>query len=276
MRAKEFIPSTLLILSLLVACNSETTFSTESIPTDTILPATHTPTHTPAKTSTVTPTEEPEEWTYVVLGDSTSWGFPDFYAKYIESDLGINVTVLNRSRSDLSSGRLLEMIREDQELRSEIENATVISYTANPTDHIGLRLSSGYGKHDCSDEALEGYKADLEEIVSEIFALRQGSPTIIRAMDLYCPTYGRWEKREDGMFDEYRRCFDAVNDVIRQVAEENNIPLANVYDVFNGINHDEDPVEKGYILSDGEHTNRTGSQVIADVFRELGYEFITP
>ena len=34
-----------------------------------------------------------EEWDYVVLGDSSAWGFPEYYAAHIEEDLGVKVTV---------------------------------------------------------------------------------------------------------------------------------------------------------------------------------------
>jgi lysophospholipase L1-like esterase len=49
-----------------------------------------------------------------------------------------------------------------------------------------------------------------------------------------------------------------------------------VYDAFNGPNHDQDPRDKGYIGSDGMHTNETGQDIIADLLRELGYEYSVP
>ena len=49
--------------------------------------------------------------------------------------------------------------------------------------------------------------------------------------------------------------------------------VAQVYDAFNGLNHDEGPREKDYIGGDdGEHTTEAGQKVIADLMRELGYD----
>ena len=39
------------------------------------------------------PKIEAKEWNLVVLGDSTSWGFGQYYAAAIESDMGVKVTV---------------------------------------------------------------------------------------------------------------------------------------------------------------------------------------
>ena len=40
-----------------------------------------------------------KEWDYVVLGDSSAWGFPKYYAAYIEEDLGVKVTVHDMTNS---------------------------------------------------------------------------------------------------------------------------------------------------------------------------------
>ncbi|KPK64430.1 hypothetical protein AMJ83_01570 [candidate division WOR_3 bacterium SM23_42] len=215
-----------------------------------------------------------EEWDYVVLGDSSAWGFPEYYAAHIEEDLGVKVTVHDWTVGGLSSGKLLSMLRDDEELRETISKAEVISYCANPGDHIGWHIITGEGRHDCSAKALVGYKSDLDRIINEIFSLRKGKPTLIRAMDFYVPIHSEW--RERGKYEENRRCWTAFNETIHEAAAEFKIPVARVYDAFNGANHGEDPREKGYIGDDGLHTNEIGQKVIADQFRKLGYEPITP
>ncbi|UCG93306.1 MAG: SGNH/GDSL hydrolase family protein [candidate division WOR-3 bacterium] len=215
-----------------------------------------------------------KEWNYVVLGDSSAWGFSKYYAAHIEEDMGIKVTVHDRTVGGLSSGQLLSMLRDDQKLRSAISEAEVVTFIANPGDHIGWHIITGKGWHDCSPEALAGYKSDLDEIIKEIFALRKGTPTIIRAMDFYVPIHSEWKKR--GEYEENRRCWNALNETIHQAAAEHNIPVAHVYDAFNGPDHNEDPRDKGYIRDDGLHTNEEGQKVIADLFRKLGYKRIIP
>lgn len=216
-----------------------------------------------------------KEWDYVVLGDSSAWGFSKYYAAHIEEDLGVKVTVHDRTVGGLSSGQLLRLLRKDVwELRETISEAEVVTFIANPADHIGWRIATGKGKHDCSPEALAGYKADLDDIIAEIFSLRSGSPTIVRAMDSYVPIYSDW--KEWGEYEENKRCWEALVKTIHQAAAEHKIPVARVYDAFNGPDHDEDPKDKGYIGDDGKHTNEKGQKVIADLFRKLGYKTIVP
>lgn len=211
-----------------------------------------------------------KEWDYVVLGDSSTWGFPKYFAAHIETDLGVKVKVHDRSVGGLSTGQLLKMLNNDKELRNIISEAEVVTFIANPGEHIGWRIITGEGWHDCSSEALAGYKSDLDEIIKEIFLLRKGSPTVIRAMDFYIPIHIEWKKR--GEYEENRRCWNALNETVHHAAEEHNIPVAHVYDAFNGQDHNEDPRDKGYIGDDGLHTNEEGQKVIADLFRKLGYE----
>ena len=215
-----------------------------------------------------------KEWDYVVLGDSSAWGFPKYYAAHIEEDLGVKVTVHDWTVGGLSSGKLLSMLRDDGELREAISKAEVVTFIANPGDHIGWRIITGEGRHDCSAEAFARYKFDLDEIIKEIFSLRKGNSTIIRAMDFYVPIHSEW--RERGEYEENRRCWNDLNETVHQSAAEYKIPVARVYDALNGPDHDEDPREKGYIGDDGLHTNEKGQKVIADLFRKLGYEPVTP
>ena len=54
------------------------------------------------------------------------------------------------------------------------------------------------------------------------------------------------------------------------------MPVARVFEAFNGPEHDQDPRDKGYIGGDGVHTTALGRQVIADCLRELDYGFVNP
>ena len=54
------------------------------------------------------------------------------------------------------------------------------------------------------------------------------------------------------------------------------VPIANAFDAWNGIDHNEDPVEKGFTQEDDIHPNELGARVIAQLLRELGYEPIVP
>jgi hypothetical protein len=71
-------------------------------------------------------------------------------------------------------------------------------------------------------------------------------------------------------------CWTTFNESIRIAAEENNIPLISVYDLFNGPNHDEDPREKGYIGGMGLFPSGEGALAIAESIREEGYDPVAP
>ncbi len=217
---------------------------------------------------------EAKEWDLVVLGDSTAWGFGQYYAAAIEADLGVKVTLNDLWRGGLTTRQLLDDLRTFDVYRKAIKDAEVITFIANPTDHIGWAIVGEGDKYDCSPKALAGYKADLDAIIKEISALRKGKPTLIRTYDFYNAIYGEWKK--SSKYEEYKRCWEAVSVTIHQVAAEKNIPVAEVYAAFNGPNHNEDPKDKGYIQPDGEHPSEAGAQVIAEAFRKLGYVPIVP
>jgi len=168
-----------------------------------------------------------------------------------------------------------------QPLRDLIREAEVVVFFANPLDSVSETHPFDWDCFyscdkpvDCSPETFETYKAHLDAIYGEILALRNGSPTIIRALDSYILRYSQWVKC--GIAEECTVCWENFTATVHQAAADHNIPVAHVYDAFNGPNHDEDPREKGYIGPGGEHTSEAGQKIIADLLRELGYEPVAP
>ena len=251
---------------------------------------------TPTATSTTKAPEEIKEWDYVVFGDSTAWGFPRYYASYMEKDLGVKVTIYDKTVGGLSAADILGRLRIDESLRKLVSEAEVVTLIGNPnlsmgdtpeslekyiewqeqpswdedcTDNDSYRLPG-----DCSPEIFESYIENIKGIIEEILSLRNGMPTIIRAMDYYMPLYSEW--KEWGIQEECTCCWENFNNAIHQAAAAYNVPVARVYDAFNGPNHDEDPREKGYIGPDGVHVSEAGQKVIADLMQKLGYKPVTP
>jgi lysophospholipase L1-like esterase len=56
-----------------------------------------------------------------------------------------------------------------------------------------------------------------------------------------------------------------------KVAAEHGIPIARVYEAFNGRNGDEDPLRNGYVITDSLHPSDAGADLIAKLIRERGY-----
>jgi hypothetical protein len=174
----------------------------------------------PAATPTPTvPMPEPgPEWDYVVLGDSVTFGFPNYYAAHIEADLGVKVTVHYWSRDGLRSTKLLEMLRNDEDLRSDISEAEVVTFHI-PAGAIGDAQRSyragtcgGTDNQDCLREAVRLLKADIDAIITEILSLTSTSDTIIRAMEFYNPGVSEWKGL--GIFEEINPYHAAHNEYL--------------------------------------------------------------
>jgi hypothetical protein len=185
--------------------------------------------------------------------------------------------VRDRWQGGLSATSLLNKLQNNEQWRGWARDAEVVVYFGNPLGSATGDwdcIPRGNYVNDCSPETFIGYRETLEAIVEEIFALREGEPTIIRATDFYVPILRQW--REAGLEEACTQCLENMIEAIHQAAAAHNVPVAHVYDAFNGPNHDEDPRDKGYIASDGQHTSVLGQQVIAGLLRELGYEPVAP
>ena len=242
----------------------------------------------PPGTPAVTPTEATPTWDYVALGDSVPAGYGVggrsyvvYYAEHMEADLGVKVTVHNWGGGGLSSDGLLVMLRNNQELRNAISEAEVVTFYIGGNDEVGMEYlyrtgtCGGADNLDCCRETLTSFSANYDAIIAEILSLRSTTDAIIRTANLYFPFVN--EHKELGIYEDFKKhCHEAFSEHIVQAASEHNIPVARVYLAFNGPNGDEDPTDKGYIQSDGEHPSEAGHRLIADLHRELGYEPLGP
>ena len=70
--------------------------------------------------------------------------------------------------------------------------------------------------------------------------------------------------REVGAYEEYKTCWGYFNNTYRKAAEEMNIPIAPVAELWNGPEWDIDPADDLGYTSEGIHPS------------ELGYEPVNP
>lgn len=240
--------------------------------------------------------DELEEWDLVYITDSSGMGVADKFADNIERDTGktVRISGYGYTVGGLSALRVLQALQSDPEslsdikfksLQADIAEAEVIVLFVTPrgdpskggVHDEGMEKCigcDGLPPEDCTLQLYEPYIENLKAIFEEILALRNGKPTIIRAVDFYNPLIS--EHRKLNMEIECTQCWEIFNTAVRQAADAFNIPFVSVYDVFNGLNHDEDPREKGYIGTDGRHTSEQGRHVIADLLSEAGYKPVEP
>lgn len=226
-------------------------------------------------------------WHLVILSDSSLWEVGEAYAARIEKDMGVKVVLEDYSFSAMSAGNVLNVLKGKptesarmEKLPSVLAEAEVVVMFLNPDLSImpgnPLDLSGCFMREapkNCELAAMQQWIADLKAIWAEIFRLRQGKATILRATDIYNPLVADWKKA--GIFDTCTACWVNQSAANRQAAEAFKIPFLNRYDLMNGADHAQDIVAKGYI-SDGEHLSKAGAQVVADLLAQMGYQPVSP
>ncbi|MHA2042852.1 MAG: SGNH/GDSL hydrolase family protein [Candidatus Thorarchaeota archaeon] len=222
-------------------------------------------------------------WDYVALGDSYPAGlgvensYVDYYAEFIEQDLGVQVEVHNFSRNYQSASLLLYQLRNKQELRDAIKDAEVITiYTGwddlnTPLELYPVELCGGEDNLDCIREEVAKLKTDIDAILDEILSLSSVQDTLIRIADTNIPFANSWIYK--GWFEILRGpCYEEWREHLIGAAERRGITVVYTYYVLNGPNGDQ-PTKDSITQDDGIHVNEEGHRLIARLHREAGYEY---
>ncbi|HEY0546189.1 MAG TPA: FG-GAP-like repeat-containing protein [Pyrinomonadaceae bacterium] len=234
------------------------------------------------------PAQAQNTWNYTALGDSLCyglWAFPgnsyvSRYRNYVQTDYNVTANLSNQGVNGWTSAQLLNALQTDQNFRTAVMNARVITWDIGGNDLLDARSTyksgscGGADNQDCLRSTLATFKTNWTAIMREILLLR-GSNVLLRTMDMYNPyivtdsTSNTWPN--DGGLNDYQAFkpyLDELNNYIHTTATINNIPCARVFVAFNGASGAEDPVNKGYISGlDGLHPNDAGHGIIATQFR---------
>jgi hypothetical protein len=198
------------------------------------------------------------------------------YAGYIEKDLGVKVTVDNRSAGGAGFLAIQDALRSDQELRNAVSQAEVITIWAFWLNDLRREFSlydadacGGEDNLDCLRKAVPPVKGAIDAVVAEVITLRSGAPTIIRIANVGNPFVAIWKKR--GIFDSLKDLLiDTVSQHIMETATRWNVRAVDSYAVLNGPDGDR-PLESQYLQTDGLHFNAEGHALLADLHRKVGY-----
>ncbi|MBE0687799.1 MAG: SGNH/GDSL hydrolase family protein [Anaerolineaceae bacterium] len=233
-----------------------------------------------------------EEWDLLWISDSIGWGVAEVYASYVSEDLGIKINLNDQRMPGLSAGKVLNLLKGGSYTNLDLMNiadyiaeAEIIVFYGNPERSVdpdnpgdwicGESPVNQCYVTNCEMDTFDLYIDHVKEIYGIIKTIRKGTPTMIRAYDSYNPRLVS-QCLPGGTFDECRACWENYSKAIHIAAEEMGVPVANVFDAWNGVDHTENPVDKGYVRDDGEHPNEKGAEVIASVLRDLGYEMTIP
>jgi hypothetical protein len=222
-----------------------------------------------------------ETWDYVTLGDSLQAGsmIAEEYAKYMEKDQRVEVMLNQLAESGTPPSYLLTKLQSNPEVREAVTNAEVITFNFSPgwADFPESRYlkgeCGGVDNQDCLHEALIKAKADWTAIADEIAALKNGDPVLIRMFST-----GTWPY--DGFYDdritakqkaEMLKYYVEVRDYVEQDAKARGIQIVRI---FADPYFDDEPPPSDYFQSDGLHLSEMGSEIVAEMLRELDYEFV--
>ena len=219
----------------------------------------------------------PEIWDLLYIQDSLGFGVADLYAERVVEELGVGVRVHNKAIGNLSAVTILDRIRDDWvEL---VRDAEIIVLFGNPrgsgyTSDVEICVSGSTVKREppvhYSKADWEPYQNVLEQIYAEIWRVRDRDPLVLRALTFINPAISAW--REAGIEPECTAALEAMNRGIAEAAETGGATLVSTYDLFNGLDHQEDPREKGWIGADGIHLSTDGMRAVAEALVAVGFE----
>jgi hypothetical protein len=220
----------------------------------------------------------------VILADSGGAGVAELYAAKAAEALDREIRVHDHSIGGARVDRILSGVRNDW--ADDVADAEIIVFYVHP---------GGYDPPSFTEPCLSGggslgYIGDppvatsvedwqefgdmLDQVYGEIWELRAGQPTILRAYGVWGPWLSRY--REMGIESACMAGEEALDQVRRASAETHGAVYVSMLDVFNGPDRDQDPGEKGWIVADGTHLDAEGQIVLTDALAAVGFEASEP
>jgi hypothetical protein len=220
-----------------------------------------------------------EVWDLLYFQDSLGFGVADRYAEHIRTTVGVEVVVHDKAIGNLEAVRVLDRIRGNKAVdwSGLVREAEVIVFFGNPdgsgtTSDIDICISGSMATREPpvhnTEEDWMPYEAVLDDVYREIWRIRDGEPVVLRAVGFINPAISAW--REAGIEEECTEALETMNRAIANAAARGGATLVSTYDLFNGMDHDEDPQPRGWIGPDGIHLSDEGEQAIADALAASG------
>lgn len=225
----------------------------------------------------------PAQIKYTALGDSVTWqstGYVSKYSNYIPADLHTTISTTNLGTPFVPSWGLLSQLQTDQNFRTSVASANLITIFIGLNDYQGAHnsyldpngnpLFCPPPQETCVQTVVNNFKNNWNEIIAEIKSLNPNSNLAIRTLTIYNP-YVNVDKAA-GNFNYFKQYLDQMNAHIVSTSNTNGILVADINKAFNGPNGDLDATEQGFFTApDALHPNDSGHTAIANTLRGLGY-----
>jgi lysophospholipase L1-like esterase len=223
----------------------------------------------------------------VVIGDSIPMnspqdcpgcdGFVQQYAKAAQAALGARVTVTNLAEhTNLTLPGLLEQLPE---LSDDLADADLLlvgiahnSFELNADEPCGAPLINDNPDWSavtpaCGKRAAAGFADDFNELFTKVAALREGQPTVLRALNRYDDWRG-----SDGIpvadTDRAKALVDDWNRVLCAAAVAHGFGCVDLHAAMNGPSGITSAMP---LLADGVHPNQDGHDAIAAALVRQGF-----
>lgn len=242
------------------------------------------PTTTVASSTTTDPRDRAEPLVYVVMGNSLLFSMPGVmyaYRNILEEDLGVEVETRDHTVGLQTTYDFVAQLQSNDRLRTDLAQADVIlflipnqewkepCYTIMGEDGRDPADCGGDDGLACLRAVAASYNAMTELVFAELTALADPSETVIRVMDYYVFTAG---EDDEAAVEALGPLWRESQEYVEMAAARYGIPVAQVFDEFMSPDGEGIPEQKGLVTADGVHVSAEGSEVIAEIIRELGYE----
>ncbi len=258
--------------------DSGPTATTVATTTTTVSPTTT----TQQPTTSAQPSHDP--LVYVVMGNSLLFSTPAVmyaYRDILKEDLAVEVDMRDHTVGGQATHDFLSQLQTNDRLRRDLAEADVILFLI-PNDEWKEPCNTIIGEEgrnpaDCGgDDGLQclrsataNYNAMVELVFVELTTLADPSETVIRVMDFYQFTPG---EDDEAAVETLMPLWRESQRYVERAAARYGIPVAQVFDEFMGPDGTDIPEQKGLVSADGVHTTAHGTELIAQMIRELGYE----
>ena len=277
---------------------TESVVTTTTQPPTTTAPATTTIVQETTTTEAVPAVEVPgpgEPWDLLFIRNSIylSEKVPELYAQLAEDALGIEIRLLDAGGLDPRyAWQVLAQLQNESHppLGDAARQAEIIVVYGDPEDsgpnHSETVIDDEF--ENCfygaqadpqppvlsTVEEWQPYRDYLDAIYAEIWALREGTPTVLLATDVHNPGLSNWQ-RDRNLDSACTAYWASWSELVREAAEHNGATMVSVFELLNGPDGSLDPLELGYTGGSKTHwatTNEVGSEMVADALAAAGFE----
>ena len=208
-------------------------------------------------------------WSVVALGDSVPRGtnchctpYPPLTADGLAKNSGKTVTARNDSVAGFTTSNVLNQLRADRRVMSDLRRADVVEIEVGAND-VGYSSSCATNV-ECYAPKIPAVEKNLAAIVRRTRVLASGRKPLVVLLDYWSVWLGGKYAAAKGAayVAAAEEMTDRVNAVIKSTATRSGSAYVDLRAAFKGPDYAYD--ETHYLSSDGDHPNAAGHEKIAD------------